>query len=120
MEAVDYSNLNKKMDEMQIEMRSLSDNFIRMTAINESYQSIIAKSHKDIDAMAEKIRSLEGQSSKFDGGLNAFRYISFFVCSILFAACGWIWGALDNNTKDTITLKEKVANIEMNFQKVSK
>lgn len=105
--------LEKKIDHLQNDIRMLSDHVTRLTFINEAHQNASIENKKDIDAMSEKVRNLESQAAKLDGGLNAFRYISFFACSILFGACGWIWGALDSNTKDTIKLTEKVTNIEL-------
>ena len=105
--------LEKKIDTLQNDIRMLSDHVTRLTFINEAHQSAGAENKKDIDAISEKVRHLESQASQLNGGLNVFRYISFFVCSILFAVCGWIWGALDSNTKDTIKLTEKVTNIEL-------
>ena len=105
--------VEKKIDSMQKDIRMLSDHVTRLTFINEAHQSTSAENKKDIDAMSEKVRHLESQAAQLNGGLNVFRYISFGICSVLFAICGWMWGALNSNTKDVIKLTEKVTNIEI-------
>lgn len=106
----------KKIDIIQSEMRTLSDQVTRLIFINEAHQSVSEANRKDIDAISEKVRHLESQAAQLNGALNAFRYISLILSGALLGICGMIWGSLDSNTKDTITLKEKVTNIELSLK----
>ena len=58
-------------------------------------------------AEARKHIGLKEDTSKFKHSPTILKWLK------VLGACGWIWGALDSNTKDTIKLTEKVTNIEL-------
>ncbi|MEG2749530.1 MAG: hypothetical protein RR939_08960 [Acinetobacter sp.] len=106
------SRLEKKIDQMQSDIRMLSDHVTRLTFINEAHQHTSTENRKDLDAIGEKVRHLEHYTSRLDGGMNVMRLlVSIFAC-VVFALCGWFGSAVIQNTQDISLLKEKVQRTE--------
>ena len=106
------SRLEKKIDQMQSDIRMLSDHVTRLTFINEAHQHTSTENRQDLDAIGEKVRHLEHYTSRLDGGMNVMRLlVSIFAC-VVFALCGWFGSAVIQNTQDISLLKEKVQRTE--------
>lgn len=111
------SRLEKKIDQMQSDIRMLSDHVTRLTFINEAHQNSGAENRKDLEAIAEKVRHLEHYTSRLDGGMNVMRLlVSIFAC-VVFALCGWFGSKVIQNSQDTSLIKEKVDRHESKIEK---
>ncbi len=115
----DYnSRVEKKIDSMQVDIRMLSDHVTRLTFINESHQNVSNENRKDLDTLAEKIRTLEHHAARLDGGVNTLRLITTIFASLVFALCGWFGSKVIQNTQDISLLRDNVSRHNTQFEKI--
>ena len=117
----DYNaRLEKKIDSMQTDIRTLSDHLTRLTFINEAHQNISSENRRDLDALGEKVRTLEHFSARLDGGLNTLRLITTIFACVIFALCGWFGSNVIQNTQDVSLLRDNVSRHDTQLEKLGR
>lgn len=115
----DYNaRLEKKIDSMQSDIRMLSDHVTRLTFTNESHQNVSTENRKDLDALGEKLRTLEHHAARLDGGVNTLRLITSAFAGVVLALCGWFGSQVIQNTQDISLLRDNVSRHETQFEKI--
>lgn len=111
------SRLEKKIDQMQSDIRMLSDHVTRLTFINEAHQNSGAENRKDLDAVGEKVRHLEHYTSRLNGGVNVLRYIVGLVSGTILGMGLWFGGQVIDNGKEIVGIKKEIIFIHQHIYK---
>ena len=104
--------LEKKIDTLQSEIRTLTDHITRHTFVNEANQHKIAESRQMIDALDGRVNSMESRQSIQDGGISVIKYILGSIGGVLFAACIWVGSSIIQINQEYALIKEKLSRIE--------
>jgi len=67
--------LEKKIDTLQSEIRTLTDHITRHTFVNEANQHKIEENRKVTEALDGRVSSIESRQSIQDGGISVIKYI---------------------------------------------
>ncbi len=108
--------LEKKIDNMQSDIRMLSDHVTRLTFINEAHKETSEQNRKEIDALDIKVLALDKKSASQDGGISMLRYLLGACGGIIVAACFWVGSSIIQLSKDTSLLNEKLTRLETDVQ----
>lgn len=104
--------LEKKIDSMQSDIRTLSDHVTRLTFVNESQKTAAEENRKDLDALHIQFREFDKKMAKQDGGISMLRYLVGLFGGALIGACIWIGASIIQLNQDQSLLKEKVTRLE--------
>ena len=108
--------LEKKIDNMQSDIHTLSNHVSRLTFINEAYKETSEQNRKEIDALDIKVLALDKKSASQDGGISMLRYLLGACGGIIIAACFWVGSSIIQLSKDTSLLNEKLTRLETDVQ----
>ena len=100
-------SVSKEIKALQKEIHDLSNHVYKLMYVMESHQGSNEKTDKDIDAMGEKLRTLEARAAHLNGGLNAVRYIVGGISGTLLAMCSWFGITIIQNSQDIVVLKKE-------------
>lgn len=106
------TRLEKKIDHMQSDIRTLSDHVTRLTFINEAHKSASEENRKDIDSINVKVSALEHKSSMQDGGISVIKIILGLFAGSIISACIWVGSSIIQMNQELSLFKEKVARLE--------
>ncbi|MBP7900035.1 MAG: hypothetical protein KAZ51_02125 [Acinetobacter sp.] len=104
--------LEKKIDNMQSDIRMLSDHVTRLTFINEAQKTAGEENRKDIDALDVKVSGLEKKSAAQDGGIGVLRFLLGLCGGSLIGLCAWVGSSIIQINQDQSLIKEKVTRLE--------
>ena len=104
--------LEKKIDNMQSDIRMLSDHVTRLTFINEAQKNAGEENRKDIDALDVKVSDLEKKSAAQDGGIGVLRFLLGLCGGSLIGLCAWVGSSIIQINQDQSLIKEKVTRLE--------
>jgi outer membrane murein-binding lipoprotein Lpp len=108
--------LEKKIDNLQTDMHTLSNHVSRLTFINEAQKTAADENKEDIGLLAVKVTVLENRSALQDGGISMLRYLLGACGGIIVAACFWVGSSIIQLSKDTSLLNEKLTRLETDVQ----
>lgn len=106
--------LEKKIDTLQAEIRTLTDHITRHTFVNEANQHKIAENKQMLDALDGRVSNIESRQSIQDGGISVIKYILGSIGGVLFAACIWVGSSIIQLNQEHALAKEKLAQMEAN------
>lgn len=105
--------LEKKIDTLQSEIRTLTDHITRHTFVNESNQHKIAENRKMIDSLDGRVGNIESRQSIQDGGISVIKYILGSIGGVVLAACVWVGSSIIQINQEYTLMKEKLSRIEV-------
>lgn len=108
--------VEKKIDNMQNDIHTLSNHVARLTFINEAYKETSEQNRKEIDALDIKVLALDKKSASQDGGISMLRYLLGACGGVILAACFWVGSSIIQLSKDTSLLNEKLTRLETDVQ----
>ena len=108
--------LEKKIDNMQSDIHTLSNHVSRLTFINESQQNSGEQNRKDIDAIDVRVSNLETKASIQEGGISVIKIILGLFAGSIISACIWIGQSIIQSNQDQSLMKEKVTRLEESFR----
>ncbi|WP_104500764.1 hypothetical protein [Acinetobacter indicus] len=104
--------IEKKIDSMQSEIRTLSDHVTRLTFINEAHKTAGEENRKDIDQVCVRVGNLEKKSAAQEGGLTIIRIIISIFAGVVISACVWVGSSIVQSSRDDSVIKEKLTRLE--------
>ena len=105
--------LEKKIDALQSEMRTLTDHITRHTFVNEANQHKIAENRQIIDALDGRVSNIESRQAIQDGGISVIKYILGSIGGVLLAACVWVGASIIQINQEYALMKEKLSRVEV-------
>lgn len=106
--------LEKKIDTLQSEIRTLTDHITRHTFVNEANQHKIAESRQMIDMLDSRVCNIESRQASQDGGISVIKYILGSIGGVLFAACIWVGSSIIQINQEYALIKERMSRFEAN------
>ena len=97
--------VEKKLDQLRLEMGELNNNVIRLTERNEYYQSQAVANRRDIDL-------LQADMNQAKGGLTFAKALGGTAIGLLIAFGSWIVKGNTALAKENAGLNQKLAIIE--------
>lgn len=104
--------LEKKIDNLQTDMHTLSNHVSRLTFINEAQKTAADENKKDIDLLGAKITILENRSALQDGGISVLKIILGIFAGSVISACLWVGSSIIQLNQTQSILKEKITRLE--------
>jgi len=86
--------VEKKIDNMQNDIHTLSNHVARLTLISEAYKETNEQNRKKINALIIKVLALDKKSASQDGGISMLRYLLDACGGIIIAACFWVGSSI--------------------------
>ena len=105
--------LEKKIDTLQSEIRTLTDHITRHTFVNEANQHKIAESRKMIDTLDGRVGNIESRQSIQDGGISVIKYILGSIGGVVLAACVWVGSSIIQINQEHTLMKDKISRAEV-------
>lgn len=105
--------LEKKIDTLQSEIRTLTDHITRHTFVNEANQHKIAENRQMIESLDGRVSNIESRQSIQDGGISVIKYILGSIGGVLFAACLWVGSSIIQINQENALMKDKISRIEV-------
>jgi len=105
--------LEKKIDTLQSEIRTLTDHITRHTFVNEANQHKIAENRQMIEAIDGRVSNIESRQSIQDGGISVIKYILGSIGGVLFAACLWVGSSIIQINQENALMKDKISRAEV-------
>lgn len=105
--------LEKKIDTLQSEIRTLTDHITRHTFVNEANQHKIAENRQMIESLDGRVGNIESRQSIQDGGISVIKYILGSIGGVLFAACLWVGSSIIQINQENALMKDKISRIEV-------
>jgi chaperonin cofactor prefoldin len=104
--------LEKKIDSLQSEIRTLTDHITRHTFVNEVNQSKISELTKSNESIDSRVNHIEARQSSQDGGISVIKYILGSISGIVLAACIWVGSSIIQINQDLTLIKDKIVRLE--------
>lgn len=104
--------VEKKIDQVQAELKALSENQVRQSAQLDVILTQGKENTREIERMDEKVRYLENKSSSLDGGLNVVRWISGALTGALIGLAGWLGSSIIELKQETSIHTSKLLRID--------
>lgn len=104
--------LEKKIDNMQSDIRMLSDHVTRLIFINEAQQTTSAENKKELESLDAKVSNLEKKSATQEGGLSVIRTALGLFAGVIISACIWVGSSIIQINQDQSVMKEKMERLE--------
>lgn len=104
--------VEKKIDQVQAELKALSENQVRQSAQLDVILTQGKENTREIERMDEKVRHLENKSSSLDGGLNVVRWISGALTGALIGLAGWLGSSIIELKQETSIHTSKLLRID--------
>lgn len=105
--------LEKKIDTLQSEIRTLTDHITRHTFVNEANQNKIAELTKLNESIDNRVNHIEARQSSQDGGISVIKYILGSLGGVVLAACIWVGSSIIQINQDQTLIKDKVSRLEI-------
>lgn len=105
--------LEKKIDTLQSEIRTLTDHITRHTFVNEANQHKIAENRQMIESLDGRVGNIESRQSIQDGGISVIKYILGSIGGVLFAACLWVGSSIIQINQENALMKDKISRAEV-------
>ncbi|QUV68678.1 hypothetical protein KPZ59_00917 [Acinetobacter baumannii] len=99
------TRIERKLDSVQQEVKTLSETVLRLTVINEQHKSLS-------DENAKKIERLEGDIQQAKGAINLLKIVSGVAVASLITFCTWIVSSNQVTQQRISDINQKVAVIE--------
>lgn len=104
--------LEKKIDNLQTDMHTLSNHVSRLTFINEAQKTAADENKKDIDVLAAKVTILENRSALQDGGISVLKIILGIFAGTVISACLWVGSSIIQLNQSQSLTQEKITRLE--------
>lgn len=104
-EGTTYGRLEKKIDQMQIQVNEMSKFLIHLSAHNEAYQSQASTNRKDIDV-------LQSEMNQAKGGLNFAKLISGTALAAIIGFGTWTVQSLASIQQRISDSNQRIAIVE--------
>ena len=104
--------VEKKIDNMQSDIHTLSNHVARLTFINEAQQNTSEQNRKELEALDLKVSTLERKSAIQDGGISVLKIIISIFAGTVISACLWVGSSIIQINQDQSLMKEKVTRLE--------
>ena len=98
--------LEKKIDNMQSDIRTLSDHVTRLTFINETQKTVAEENRKDLDVLHVQFREFDKKMATQDGGISMLRYLAGLFGGAFIGACIWIGTSIIQINQTQSLMKE--------------
>lgn len=105
--------LEKKIDTLQSEIRTLTDHITRHTFVNEANQHKIAEIKKQFDSIDNRVGSIEKRQTSQDGGISVIKYLLGSIGGVVLAACIWVGSSIIQINQDQTLMKDKISRLEV-------
>jgi len=105
--------LEKKIDTLQSEIRTLTDHITRHTFVNEANQHKIAENRQMIESLDGRVGNIESRQSIQDGGISVIKYILGSIGGVVLAACVWVGASIIQINQEYALMKEKISRLEV-------
>lgn len=105
--------LEKKIDTLQSEIRTLTNHITRHTFVNEANQNKIAEIKKQSDSIDNRVSSIENRQTSQDGGISVIKYILGSIGGVVLAACIWVGSSIIQISQDQTLMKDKISRLEV-------
>lgn len=105
--------LEKKIDTLQSEIRTLTDHITRHTFVNEANQHKISENRQMIESLDGRVGNIESRQSIQDGGISVIKYILGSIGGVVLAACVWVGSSIIQINQEYTLMKEKLSRIEV-------
>lgn len=104
--------LEKKIDNLQTDMHTLSNHVSRLTFINEAQKTAADENKKDIDLLAVKVTALENRSALQDGAISVLKIILGIFAGTVISACLWVGSSIIQLNQSQSLTQEKITRLE--------
>lgn len=104
--------LEKKIDNMQSDIHTLSNHVARLTFINEAQQTTSEQNRKEIEQLDTKVSNLEKKAASQDGGIGVLRFLLGLCGGSLIGLCVWLGATMIQINQTQTLINEKVARLE--------
>lgn len=104
--------LEKKIDNMQSDIHTLSNHVARLTFINEAQQTTSEQNRKEIEQLDSKVSNLEKKAASQDGGIGVLRFLLGLCGGSLIGLCVWLGSTMIQINQSQTLINEKVARLE--------
>lgn len=104
--------LEKKIDNLQTDVHTLSNHVSRLTFINEVQKTAADVNKQDIDVLAAKVTILENRSAVQDGGMSVLKIIISIFAGTVISACLWVGSSIIQIHQSQTLMKEKITRLE--------
>lgn len=104
--------LEKKIDNLQTDMHTLSNHVSRLTFINEAQKTAADENKKDIDVLAAKVTILENRSALQDGAISVLKIILGIFAGTVISACLWVGSSIIQLNQSQSLMQEKITRLE--------
>lgn len=105
--------LEKKIDTLQSEIRTLTDHITRHTFVNEANQHKIAENRQMIESLDGRVSNIEARQSIQDGGISVIKYILGSIGGVVLAACVWVGSSIIQINQEHTLMKDKISRAEV-------
>lgn len=104
--------LEKKIDNLQTDMHTLSNHVSRLTFINEAQKTAADENQKNIDLITARVAALENRSAIQDGGISVLKIILGIFAGTVISACLWVGSSIIQLNQTQSIMKEKITRLE--------
>lgn len=116
MTTLDYaSRLEKKIDVLQTEVKTLTDIVTRLSVINENHISISERNTQDIKELTGRIDSLDRKEAGRESLNSAFKWFTTTFSGVLLASCGWLFFSIQGLEKQNATIQSEIQHLKIDM-----
>ncbi|WOE32195.1 MULTISPECIES: hypothetical protein [unclassified Acinetobacter] len=110
------SRVERKIDSLQHEVKTLTEIVTRLTVINEGHNKASEQNSRDIDVLEDQVSDLKNKASKAEGGVSTINKILTFAMGGILALCGWVGSSITRLSEENTILNERVAQAQADIE----
>lgn len=106
------SRLESKLDTVSVELKSLSDQVLRLTIINETQNNAAEANKKKLEILELEVTSLKSLSNQAAGSLSTLKWIMTFIGAALFSIVAWASSSIIESKQNISLAQAKSIRLE--------
>lgn len=106
------SRLESKLDTVSVELKSLSDQVLRLTIINETQNNAAEANKKKLEILELEFSNLKSLSNQAAGSLSTLKWIMTFIGAALFSIVAWASSSIIESKQNISLAQAKSIRLE--------
>lgn len=112
------TRLDSKLDGLQSDLKSLSDQVLRLTIINEAQNTAALDNKKKIELVEIEVNSLKNITNQATGSLSALKWIITFLGATIFSMVAWAGTSIMENKQNGSIAQAKMIRLESDINEL--